>query len=255
MKNNLLTYTAKEPEKMTSEELTTELICQRHIARFFRTRVYRAKGIISRDRARLEAMETQLRECEPESKEYKSLHYKTARKRNALERAEQKLELCEIYERNIRGFIEYLTELKDERRAYELAHRQRGYDPRSRRRKEETAELKKLRGKLALKKKLTKKQVRQMQKAGAVSTWSRETFDLVVRERGIWTEGYLIFELSNRLGLTRKATEELLKSGRFTMEQAFKIGDYLQMTPREFCDIFMRGYFIELGGDFIAEYE
>lgn len=250
---DLLTYTAKEPERMTSEELTTELICQRHIARFFRTRAYRARGIINKDREELEAMETQLKECEPESEEYKALHYKTARKRNALERAEQKLEFCEIYERNIRGFIDYLTELKDERKAYELAHRQRGYDPRSKRRKEETAELKKLRGKLSLKKKLTKKQVRQINKAGAVSNWSRETFDLIARDRGYFYEAGLISELSRRLGLTRKATEELLKSGRFTMEQVLLIGDFFQMTPREFCDTFLRGYFTELGGNYIAE--
>lgn len=251
----LPTYTAKEPEQMTSEELITELICQRHIARFFRTRAYRAKGIIHKDREALEAMENQLRECEPESEEYKTLHYKTARKRKALERAEQKLEFCEIYERNIRGFIDYLTELKEERKVYELAHRQRGYDPRSKRRKEETAELKELRGKLALKKKLTKKQIRQSNKAGAVTTWNRESFDLVVRDRGFFTEAGLLSELSKHLGLTIRATEELLKSGRFTMEQVLLIGDFFQMTPKEFCDIFLRDYFTDFCGNYIAEYK
>ena len=46
-----------------------------------------------------------------------------------------------------------------------------------------------------------------------------------------------------------------MDKGRFTWGQVLVLGAWLQMTPKEFCDIFLSGYFTEYYGRYIASYD
>lgn len=90
---------------------------------------------------------------------------------------------------------------------------------------------------------------------GTQLTWDREKFMSVARDRGFLTEQSIIYAVEKELAMTRPVATLLLEKGKFTWGQVMCIGAMLQMTPKEFCDIFMSGYFVDYHGQFIASYE
>lgn len=85
-------------------------------------------------------------------------------------------------------------------------------------------------------------------------SWDRDTFFLVATDRGYQTEEMVISLVGKALNLDRNRARIVLASGRFTWGQVLVLGAEMQMTPREFCDTFMSGYFTEQYGEFRADY-
>lgn len=85
--------------------------------------------------------------------------------------------------------------------------------------------------------------------------WDRERFLLVAKDRGYQTEEALIGDVAKELSLNRPSAKLLLEKGRFTWGQVMCVGAMLEMTPKEFCDIFLPGYFTDNHGEFRASHD
>ena len=86
-------------------------------------------------------------------------------------------------------------------------------------------------------------------------SWDKERFFLIATDRGYQTEGALIADIAQELMLDRTSTKLLLDKGRFTWGQVVVLGAMFEMTPREFCDTFLPGYFVNVNGEFRASCE
>lgn len=89
----------------------------------------------------------------------------------------------------------------------------------------------------------------------AFVSWDRDRFMLIAADRGYQTEGAIIQDVGKELNLSRTRSSRLLNTGRFTWGQVLCLGAMFQMTPREFCDTFLSGYFTEQYGEYRADYE
>lgn len=85
--------------------------------------------------------------------------------------------------------------------------------------------------------------------------WDKERFLLVAKDRGYQTEEALIGDVAKELSLNRPSAKLLLERGRFTWGQVMCIGAMLEMTPKEFCDVFLPGYFANDHGEFRATHD
>lgn len=85
--------------------------------------------------------------------------------------------------------------------------------------------------------------------------WDRDVFFSIAYDRGYQTEEAVISEVSEELSFSRTKTKLMLDKGRFTWGQVLCLGAMLQMTPKEFCDTFLAGYFVDEYGDYRASYE
>lgn len=79
-----------------------------------------------------------------------------------------------------------------------------------------------------------------------VSTWDADKLKKVAEDRGYFTEAATIVVLSETLDLTAVSARMLLNNGKFTWSQCLAIGAVFEMTPKEFCDVFLNGYFNEV---------
>lgn len=84
-------------------------------------------------------------------------------------------------------------------------------------------------------------------------SWSIETLKLIARDRGYFTDEGFTYDLSRELELGYTEMQKALKSGQLTFGQVLLIGSFLEMTPREFCDTFLRDYFKDNHGSYRAE--
>lgn len=76
--------------------------------------------------------------------------------------------------------------------------------------------------------------------------WNKEAFYAIAEDRGYKVRDALLNDLSKELDIPLKSAEKLIQQGRFTWGQVLIIGAMLEMTPREFSETFMRGYFEEV---------
>ena len=90
---------------------------------------------------------------------------------------------------------------------------------------------------------------------GISISWDREKFMLVARDRGYLTEASVLHAVSKELLLNRERAKLILSTGKFTWGQVMCLGAMLKMTPKEFCDIFLAGYFVDYYGQFVASYD
>ena len=86
-------------------------------------------------------------------------------------------------------------------------------------------------------------------------TWDKERFLLIASDRGYQTESALVADISKELVLDRSAVRLLMDKGRFTWGQVLVLGAMFDMSPKEFCDTFLAGYFVEHNGNYRASYE
>lgn len=91
-----------------------------------------------------------------------------------------------------------------------------------------------------------KSSITQMQRLAPVPQWNRETLSKIAFDRGYFTQEALIYDIANELEISYTATAKALKSGKFTFGQILLIGAMLEMTPIEFCDTFLYGYFQDI---------
>lgn len=85
-------------------------------------------------------------------------------------------------------------------------------------------------------------------------SWDRDRFNLVAADRGFQTEEMVLSAMMEELRLDRTKAKLLIDSGRFSWGQVLCLGAMLQMTPKEFCDVFLSGYFVEQYGEYRADY-
>ena len=159
---------------------------------------------------------------------------------------DNKLEFCELYLTNIEALIAEI-EFYIPRRAHEDLRHSKG-----KRKKEESAQRAKAQG---MDKDTRIRLMQQFAREGINLQWNKELFMLVGKDRGYQTEEALIYAVQEELGLTRTKAKILVDKGRFTWGQVLCVGAMLEMTPKEFCDVFMSGYFVEYMGEYYASHQ
>lgn len=90
---------------------------------------------------------------------------------------------------------------------------------------------------------------------GLAVSWDRDKFMQIAYDRGYQTEDAVVSEVSEELKFTRSKAKTLLDKGRFAWGHVLCLGAMLQMTPKEFCDTFLAGYFVDEFGEYRASYE
>lgn len=86
-------------------------------------------------------------------------------------------------------------------------------------------------------------------------SWDRDKFMLIAADRGYQTDEAIIQDVGNELKLDRARAKAIIDRGRFTWGQVLCLGAMLQMTPKEFCDTFLAGYFTDQNGEYRADYK
>ena len=86
-------------------------------------------------------------------------------------------------------------------------------------------------------------------------SWDKEKFLSIAADRGYQTEGALIQDVGETLNLDRMRTKSLLDNGRFTWGQVLCLGAMFQVTPKEFCDTFLAGYFVDNHSEYRADFD
>ena len=86
-------------------------------------------------------------------------------------------------------------------------------------------------------------------------SWDRDKFNLIAADRGYHTEEMILSAVAEELRLTRTNARLAIQGGRWTWGQVLCLGAMLEMTPKEFCDTFLAGYFVDRYGEYRAEYE
>lgn len=91
------------------------------------------------------------------------------------------------------------------------------------------------------------KQIEQSNRRNArlapVECWNRETLKKIAFDRGFHTDKGFTAYVAQELQVSYSAAEQMLKTGSFTFGQVLVLGAFLEMTPIEFCDTFLYGYF------------
>lgn len=184
-------------------------------------------------------------------KQYKTAFARRARAINYRRRAEHRAEYSRRVEDEERGIIAEIDErilMLEANAPKPKRGRPCKHDPRKRhapKRKvyeiprSHNMELQKRRW--ALLSRITRKQ----EQVAPIQNWNQALFWDVAHSRGYYTENGIIWYVSNELQLPFSTTKNLLQNGNFTFGQALVVGAFLQMTPREFCDVFLHDYFVD----------
>ena len=85
-----------------------------------------------------------------------------------------------------------------------------------------------------------------MKRMQPIITWDMNTLMQVARDRGYFTELAVTASVSEALNISIGGADQLLQSGKMSWGQCMVIGSLFEMTPKEFCDVFMSGYFVEV---------
>lgn len=98
---------------------------------------------------------------------------------------------------------------------------------------------------------LTKKKAdirygRRLEGYAPVAQWDRNIFNAIASDRGYRTQTALTYAVSQELEVSLDTSKRILASGRMTWGQALVLGALFEMTPKEFADCFMAGYFKEV---------
>ena len=96
---------------------------------------------------------------------------------------------------------------------------------------------------------------KSMDRDGLLVSWDKDKFMLIAADRGYQTNEALIQAVGKELKLDRARAGVIVDKGRFTWGQVLCLGAMMQMTPKEFCDTFLAGYFTEQQGEYRADYE
>ena len=121
--------------------------------------------------------------------------------------------------------------------------------------KKSTQELEKQRT-IAFKKSYTRgrNQYKNIDGSASILDWDRKRLDTIARTRGFRTKEGVDYVVANELGITMRSATRIVNNGKMTWGQCILIGAMFEMTPKEFCDVFMYNYFKETpNGDFVAQ--
>ena len=260
-------------EKMELEELYAEKMARG----WHRHKVINAKNKISMKKYWLEENKPILSKEEIkkqyENGEISKNQYKTAFaiRKKAIDyrmRIEDYMDYADRIAFDEESVIAYLDELIVQRQAEKAKEkpkkrgRPKKYDPRKRESKNNTLDarrkwamreeqkafpkLQKARARFRRGKKDDRKPMTAMKRMQPIVAWSVDTLMQIARDRGYFTETAIIAAVSDALNISLHGAEELLKQGRLSWSQCIIIGAVFEMTPKEFCDTFLHGYFREV---------
>lgn len=88
--------------------------------------------------------------------------------------------------------------------------------------------------------------LKPMKKMQPIITWDVEKLMSIARDRGYFTDVGIASIISEALNITITSANALIKTGKLSWGQCMVIGAVFEMTPKEFCDVFMSGYFQEV---------
>ena len=88
-----------------------------------------------------------------------------------------------------------------------------------------------------------------------LTSWDKEKFMSIATDRGYQTEEALIQDVGKALNLDRARAIRILENGRFTWGQVLCLGAMMQVTPKEFCDTFLNGYFVNQFDEYRADFD
>lgn len=78
----------------------------------------------------------------------------------------------------------------------------------------------------------------------------------IARDRGYFTIKTLAYNLALEMDASASSIEHLIRSGKLRWEHILFFGDFFEMTPKEFCDTFLHGYFQENAqGHYVAKFQ
>lgn len=159
-----------------------------------------------------------------------------------------KIDFLGIYVNNLESFIREIDYWLD--RKFEPERTQR------RERREAVRQANKIRHRRMMAEDVrTLRLSRTIEKDSLYVSWDKDRFLLIAADRGYQTENALIADIAEELVLDRSGVRLLIDKGRFTWGQVLCLGAMLEMTPKEFCDTFLAGYFVEQSDDYRASYD
>ena len=88
--------------------------------------------------------------------------------------------------------------------------------------------------------------LKPMKRMQPIVTWDVDKLKAVAHDRGFFTDIGIASIIAEALNITITSANTLIKSGKLSWGQCMVIGAVFEMTPKEFCDIFMSGYFREI---------
>ena len=88
-------------------------------------------------------------------------------------------------------------------------------------------------------------QIAKQMRTLPLPTWDKQKFLQVCGDRGYTHERTVVYAVAEELGLARATVQQMLSSGRMRWEQILVIGAMFEMTPKEFADVFLSGFFVE----------
>ncbi len=95
-----------------------------------------------------------------------------------------------------------------------------------------------------------------MKRMQPILTWDADKLMEIAKDRGYFTDYAVMAAVAEALNITLRGADGLIKSGKMSWGQCMVIGSVFEMTPKEFCDVFMSGYFVEVAdGVFKAHVE
>lgn len=95
---------------------------------------------------------------------------------------------------------------------------------------------------------------KQLQKVDPIKNWDYDRLLYIANSRGYMSRPTLEAAVAQELGITMHSASVMLKEGKMTWQHITTIGAILEMTPAEFCDVFLYDYFKEVvDGKWIAD--
>lgn len=85
-----------------------------------------------------------------------------------------------------------------------------------------------------------------MKRMQPIITWDADKLLEIAKDRGYFTDYAVMAAVSEALNITLRGADGLIKSGKMSWGQCMVIGSIFEMTPKEYCDVFMSGYFVEV---------
>lgn len=85
-----------------------------------------------------------------------------------------------------------------------------------------------------------------LKKIQPLAEWDKDKLKKIARSRGVFSDQTLCAMVADELRTTVGFARKILTTGKMTWGQCIVIGALFEMTPAEFCDVFLSGVFREV---------
>lgn len=224
-------------------------------------------------------LDRQYADGEISGKEYRAANARRVKAINHRMHVDDRMKYAELVAAHEEAVAEYLQELKVELEAQEAERLEwnrymRGYkrpggaskyDPRKRTSKynynkvtdpnrkwatrteyKPMPRLQKARARWKESQRTDRKGVQVQKRMQPIVTWDVDKLRQIAKDRGYFTDVAMVGQIAESLNLTIKGANALITNGKLSWGQCIVIGALFEMTPKEFCDVFLSGYFREV---------